>query len=503
MISSFRPRGALAAAAMIAVSGPTRPAHAQADTVRFELEHGARTARIADDHSRTLVDVLPNGRFRLRKPATIQVRVVNTNTALYSVSDSSSAVPVAAAPPTTDPVLTFITRTKPYLPELALAATGAARFNGTGRLSILRSGSAPAGMANVMKTAEELQASLLDLDAAMFGPRGVNQTFVMTLDALEHMRAERDRGAAVLRAFRDSLGVSAPACGAGRSTSPAPAPTDSLARRVLQTMKRLSPAVVATDATVAASALADLESAFMLDVNSLRARADTALRQADDNVARAYRVQRLASLVANGCTEYMTKPVTVADSARNIIVRIAPRSEPELARVAEGSASTTITVLPPRAIARTYLGLALIVAPNVKYPKYAARPKPGTTLQELYASEIRDGRYSYGVTLGTTWRALDFPDAPWAPAVWLPEVTIGEAPESKEFGLGAAVSAHDVKLGFGVLWYRHPVLADTLTPKSVLANAGYLVMRDAYGTGNWYVSLSLFNLGLFLPGAPK
>lgn len=508
MVPSFIPRSAFVVAATMMAFAPNRvraqaAPPAQPDTVRFVIEHGAKEARLEDDKSRALVDVLPNGRFRLKKPARVEVRVVNTNTALYAVSDTSGNPSTPVAPASTDPLLNFITRTKPYLPEVALAATGSPRFNNGGRSSFLRSANVPAGMESVKASAEELQTSLVELDQAMFGPRGVNQTFVMTLDALERMRGEKDHGAAALKAYRDSLGMPDPACSGTRTGSAPRLPTDSIPGRVLRTMRRLVPAVASTDATVAGSTLTDLESSFMMDVNSLRAKADTALRQADDNVSRAYRVQRLASLVANGCTVYTVKSVNVVDSARSITVKIAPRQDPELLRVAEGGSATTITVLPPRSVMRSYLGLALIVAPHASYPKYASRAQKSGGLQELYVSDTRDGRYGYGVTLGTSWRVLDFPDARWAPAVWIPEVTIGDASDSKEFGIGAGVSAHDVKLGVGWLWYRHPVLADTLTPKSLILNSGYLVMRDAYGSGTWYMSLSVFNLALFAPSPPK
>src|SRR5690242_14795744 len=80
----------------------------------LEFHQGDRTIHIADS-SADLIEPLSDGRFQLKKPARVQVHVVGTNTALYVISDSSSAVPTP--PPTsnaTDPLVGFLVRSKSY-----------------------------------------------------------------------------------------------------------------------------------------------------------------------------------------------------------------------------------------------------------------------------------------------------------------------------------------------------------------------------------------------------
>jgi hypothetical protein len=143
------------------------------------------------------------------------------------------------------------------------------------------------------------------------------------------------------------------------------------------------------------------------------------------------------------------------------------------------------------------VGLSLLAAPGATYPRFGARTPAVGGGTEVYQSGTQDLRFSWGLTLGLTWRGLGSTSQGQAPlALWFPEITVNPTGNLKAFGLGAAVSWSIVKLGGGVLWTRHLVL-DRLVNGQGIPNPDFLTTRPSYRSPNLYISLSVFDLPLF------
>ncbi|MDZ7632100.1 MAG: hypothetical protein U5K74_12350 [Gemmatimonadaceae bacterium] len=56
-----------------------------------------------------------------------------------------------------------------------------------------------------------------------------------------------------------------------------------------------------------------------------------------------------------------------------------------------------------------------------QFDVYGARAAEGGA--EIYTASIRDARFTWGATVGTTWKWLDFRETRHV-ALWLPELTV-------------------------------------------------------------------------------
>jgi len=139
-------------------------------------------------------------------------------------------------------------------------------------------------------------------------------------------------------------------------------------------------------------------------------------------------------------------------------------------------------------------GLSLLVAPNARFPVFATRvdSTSGTKGVQIYKQNTNDARYSWGATVGLSWRLFDW-TAQSNLALWVPELSILESQGATGLALGSALSWHSVKLGAGVLWVQHAALQGDQVGDHI-PNAGYLQAANTYGRPTWYVSFSVFDV---------
>jgi hypothetical protein len=109
---------------------------------------------------------------------------------------------------------------------------------------------------------------------------------------------------------------------------------------------------------------------------------------------------------------------------------------------------------------------------------------------EIVQSDLQDSRFTYGLSLGLTWRGLDHRDGRGF-AIMAPELTVNPSDDVKAVGVGVGLTFWKiVKLGGGLLWTKHKAL-DGQAPGDTLAAEGDLRLKDAYGRPNPYFSVSI------------
>lgn len=180
------------------------------------------------------------------------------------------------------------------------------------------------------------------------------------------------------------------------------------------------------------------------------------------------------------------------DKGKTVTITITRKEDPVLARVktTQKPLEVTVQVLPDRAF-RPSVGLALLYTEDAVFPTYGTKAVPGVETGEVSIVERdqADERFSYGLTLGMTWRFLDWRQSSgWA--VWLPELTINPAEDKRGFEVGVGVSYKMLKLGAGVGWTKHSVL-DGQSVDDVLPDDGSLKTEDVYGKPKVYLSFSV------------
>jgi hypothetical protein len=180
------------------------------------------------------------------------------------------------------------------------------------------------------------------------------------------------------------------------------------------------------------------------------------------------------------------------DKGKTVTITITRREDPVLARVnaTQKPLEVTVQVLPDR-VFRPSVGLALLYTKDAVFPTYGTKAVPGVETGEvsIVEKDQADERFSYGLTLGMTWRFLDWRQSSgWA--VWLPELTINPAEDKRGFEVGVGVSYKMFKLGAGVGWTKHSVL-DGQNVDDVLPDDGSLKTEDVYGKPKVYLSFSV------------
>jgi hypothetical protein len=471
--------------------------HAQ---TRLEYDHAAGTMRmITTRGSGVDTTVVRNGaHLTLNAPATVPVLVTNTNTALYRLSTKGQAVPA----PELEPLRTFLATLRPYLPEVALLAAGPAdRLSTRGLSSSLEYSilppSIPPSATSRVRTAwlagRRTELAVAQVDEAIFGASGMHQALTNTLLALQGMRVDGDVAAHAATLRRD-LGLSGNAC------------EDPDARAeylpgTLTLIRVLDELLAARHELLRAIAVSGGELRTFPDFPGLAdslARITTASQGAATDyeklVTVAYRVQALALEAAYACPSWSGDALRVTSAGGvTLTLTVEPRTEAELARVATQRGSTFQATVMPAWRMRPGLGASLLVAPEASYSKFATRTPETGSGTEIFQSGTQDSRFTWGITLGMAWRALsrgegDRPDV----ALWLPEITVNPAADTRALGLGAAVSWRFLKLGTGLLWTRHSELEGQSVGES-LPNKDFLRTRDTYASPKVYLSLSIFD----------
>src|SRR5260221_28140 len=162
------------------------PLHLAAQkTAVVEFDHAAGTARlIVRNDARADTTVLgASPVVRLPRSVPVQIVVVNTNTALYRFARQTEQVAV----PEFESVRSFMTKLRPYLPELRRAAISALGTRGPGDEATNAAARAAARelLTRNLRTGEQ---SLLKLDDVMHGSNGLRDNETSVVFALEQMR---------------------------------------------------------------------------------------------------------------------------------------------------------------------------------------------------------------------------------------------------------------------------------------------------------------------------
>lgn len=492
-----QPRGAPAAPP--AAAPATAPAAASADsldTIALQVDpHTGRVTALSDSDA-SKVRRLDGRSFRLRKRAQVALHVVNTNTAAYTITVTDSANP--AVPGTTNVVSleNIIGTYKSYFPQVA-AALSSAHSRGLAFVSQLPdvppSADAHGPIARAILLGKAMEPDVYAADS-IIGPRGL----VTVGDAISTAtsRMSGNRPESVAADFRRQLHLPGKDCDADTVRY-------GFADSLLVLQQAIRPRydsltdLLANPAVRADPAIHDTLQWFA-------SRTDSIVRKSQSMAPRAAQLDRLAAAVATACSYHRFAPRTIdASEGRTFYVTIRPRTDDPLKDAADdGPIVTTVKVLAPRPLFVPSIGLSALFAPQAKFDSYSTR-QPATSAGgkvEIYPTKPVDARYSWGVTVGASWRPLDWREQNGV-ALWLPELTVQPSPSSGG-GVGAAVGAalsyNVVKLGAGVLWAQHPVLVGQ-SVGDLLPNSNFLQTRDGYGTGRVYVSLSVFDVSSLLP----
>ena len=488
------------------------PAMAAPSAAQVILRVDQRSGAIRVDSAEDRVSIVDAHSFRLRGSGDVTIRVVNTNTALYSISTDETS----AAPASFEPVRQFLTPIKAYMPELAVVVQAGNRSRGGAARSVLPA-SAPRGATSAateaarvaLTNAKAVESDLVDIDDQTVGSNGLYARLELSLYTLELMKKEGVEAAA--DAFADSLGIGHQSCTKDGGKTPSSKSVEdaspSLAAELLRSYRELrahaAPFETSLQDTsfVKESQLGNLRT----DLAQIRSRADSALAHAQSTIADAYRVQELTSVVLHACSHWESRPIKVSTASGRVInVHILPRAEAELARVAERrNDNQTITILPPLSRLGATFGLSALYAAAARFHTYGVRATGGPgSVNEVYEATSVDNRFLYGLSLGLSYNLRpDWRDRA-RPVLWLPVVTVAEAGNQRAIGLGAAVSLWRFKLGAGALAVRHQEL-DNLSVHQQVTNASYLTTRDTYGHPVFYVAFSVINLEQLLGGDAK
>lgn len=468
---------------LLLLAGAT--AHAQ--QARVEVDHATGDARLIVTRG-PVADTTALGDepvVRLPRSVPVEVRVVNTNTALYRFTKSVENV----ALPEVATLQGFAPKFTPYVPELraALSRRGAARGGAEPAAGADAAAAARLALVSALGSAER---GLLGVDEAVYGDRGLQPTLTTLLLALEQMR----RGVAPEAAsepLRRMLGTGS-ACG---RQDPVQLPT---ARDLLTALSNVASVSGQLQLAVyGASFEGDAQWRALRDsALVLERRVQAVLSDFEPLVASAYHVERLVGIVANACSYWSAGDTRgTLTQGKQVTIRVEPRAEPELARLADRRADQFTVLVQPKAVVRPAFAIAAVAAPDARFPRYATREVAGGL--EIYESGRTDRRFGLGGSLGFTWAMLDRRSV----AVWLPEIVIA-AGDLTGAGIGAGVSLGFVKLGAGALWMRHEMLEGS-RPGDVIPDASGMRVVEGYGKPRLYVSLSVFEWAPFADRIPQ
>lgn len=444
-----------------------------------EFDHRTGTARLITVNA-ARADTSEVGEppvVRLPRSVPVEVRVVNTNTAVYRFSTETKST----ALPETQSVQSFLATLNPYLPELRSAATSALRRDI--RLGNRRATNAGAARAALTSSMSEARSSLARVDDALFGEAGLQENLTTSLLALEQMR----QGVPPERAsegLRRALNLGGPC----QPEAPVRLPT---AQRLLTALADVVQASQELRASMhmAASFNDEMLQALADSARMVERQTQQAVSDFEPLVANAYRVERLVGTVASACSAWIADTVRGSlTSGRTVTVKVEPRTEPETSRVADRPAVEYSVAIQPRTIIRPALGFIALAAPDARFANYATREVDNGV--QIYKTGTRDARFNVGGTLGFTWPGLDQRESRGF-AVWLPELVLAPG-RNTSVGVGASLSWSFLKLGAGALWVKHGAL-DGVQVGDVVADESGLQVSDTYSSPKLYVSLGVFD----------
>lgn len=472
-------------AAVLLLSFALTTTDVRAQRARVEIDHGTGAIRLIVQRG-ARVDTSAMGDeavVRLPHNVPVEIDVVNTNTALYNFSRTSASV----ALPEAQALSGFVSRLTPYVPELRSALSGS-RGAGFTEPPAQNVADARLALAVALGTAER---SLMQIDEAVFGERGLQPTITTTLLALEQMRRNVAPEVAA-EPLRRRLRVGK-SCG---SQEPVRLPT---AESLLSSLVALSGATGNMRVAMLGQVYDDArwralrDSARVLDV-----RAQSALADFESLLSSTYRVERLVGIVANACSKWSAGVARGSrTSGRAITIRVEPRTEAELARIADRTVSEYTVLVQPQPFLRPAIAIAGIAAPGGRFPTFGTKDVEGGV--SVYESGQTDRRFGLGGTLGFTWRGLDHRDGSGL-AVWLPEVVVA-AGDVTGAGLGTGFSLGFLKVSAGAMWMRQQSLEGARVG-DVVADALQVRIVDGYGKPKLYFALSLFDWAPFADRIP-
>jgi len=467
------------------------PLHLAAQkTAVVEFDHAAGTARlIVRNDARADTTVLgASPVVRLPRSVPVQIVVVNTNTALYRFARQTEQVAV----PEFESVRSFMTKLRPYLPELRRAAISALGTRGPGDESTNAAALAAARelLTRNLRTGEQ---SLLKLDDVMHGSNGLRDNETSVVYALEQMRRGVPPEAASER-LRTALALGGPCQTPGSLPEPM---TDRLFAAVsdlLDTGGNLQLALAGLQFGGDPTWVQLRDS-----VRLMSERIQSAMSDIDGLTSSVYYMDRLIRIVAAGCSHWSAGTAAgTMTTGRAVTLSIEARSEPEIARVASPEVRTFTVSVVPRTLFHPGMGLNVVAIPRGRFPTYDTRPTTGGV--EVYQSGERDARYAYGASLGFTWGALDRSETSGR-AVWLPEILVSFG-AVRGFGVGGGVSWSFLKLSAGAMWVQHDQLAGA-RPGDIVPDETYLRRTQSFGRPKLYISFSILDTAPFAGRLPR
>ena len=452
--------------------------HAQ-QTAVVEFDHKSGHARLITRTSAGVdtTDLGDEPVVRLSRSVPVEVRVVNTNTAVYKFSTETKST----ALPETESVRSFISTLQPYIPELRSAASNAMRRDV--RFSAGREfNDASSARSALMSSMTRTRGSLARVDEALFGEGGLQENLTTSLLALEQMR----QGVAPERAsepLRKSLRLGEPC----QEEKPVRLET---AQRLLTALSDVVQASQDLRNTINATELfAEQLGALTDSARAAEKQSQAAVSDFEPLVANAYRVERLVGTVASACSNWVADTVRGSmTSGREVTVRVEPRTEPETSRVADRPAREFTVAVQPRPILRPALGFIALAAPDAQFANYATREVDGGL--QIYETGTRDARFNAGGSLAFTWPGLDYRDAKGF-AIWLPELVLAPG-RNTTVGVGSAISWSFLKVGAGVAWVKYGALEGAQTG-DVIADESGMQINDAYSSPKLYFSVGVFD----------
>lgn len=446
-----------------------------------EIDHASGEARfilsVGDRVDTTAVGRNPT--VRVPRGTVVTVRVVGTNTALYRFATEQENVPI----PDLESVKSLVIRSAPYMPELRTVAAAIDGRGGGEDVAEAVAAMAETDRRLIADATTSLRAAVGKVDRAVQGRTGIQRLQSSTLYALERMRlgTPPEEAAADLR----SLLPRAVACGDDAPVRLSTA-QDLLSGvfEVSRAHAELADAIAGPGYFEQQAWKAAYDTALVVD-----SRAMLVLDDYESLVTTAYRLERLVGIVAGACaTQTLDSLRLRTGSGREMTVTVTPRSETELARVAELGAATWTVTVQPRVLISPSLSIGGLASPQARFPVYGTSSGGGgTTVAETGRT---DARFTAAGMLGVTWGPLDRRETSGI-AIWLPELVVG-AGSTPTFGVGTAISYGFLRLGVGAAWMRHRRL-EGMQVGDAIADASELRMSDTYGRPRAYVTLSVFD----------
>lgn len=465
-----------------AVSQDQLSTAAERDTAWVEIDQATRTAwlRTVRRGSTQIVSepIHPESDFRIRPGRATSVRVINSNSALYTcaLAQTRSTVPeVEQSKGFLAALETYLTGASPLADMDPFAGMQAMRAE---LMNPRISAAEPSGD-NELRRARD--AVIEHLGRLRESAAATNEVRGRTLSVLDRMRAPDANIADISKAYRLSMGCE-------------DCTRQAFVAATVSNVEAFIPVATRLEALVREPARTPSEEDLEVAAN-----AQKVLEHVDDMIAAAYATERLTGLVAHASSQVACDNVEVGRTAgRNLVITVAPRALPETQRIADRPSLEFKAKALPRFKIAPFAGLSLLYAPGAVYDKFGTVKAPGDSA-EVIESDSQNARWTYGLTLGAR---LDGIVRNENMSVYLPELTINPSDDVRAIGLGGSVSVSAVKIGVGALWTRHQRLSGQQVGQR-LRDPAFLNTEDRYDpldSPNLYISFSIVGWPPFLGG---